>query len=110
MCDMIKEVKIFQIKETTENIAFLFCNFDFCNRYGFKVKRENYQCVYDGEIKEDTTLDDIFYRFNVEIPLNFKGHSLSVSDVIEIHDMETDTSQFWFVDSIGFKEVEDFLS
>ena len=104
---MIKEIKIFQIKETTENIPFLYCNFDFCLRYGFKIRRESYRCVYEGPLKDGSSLEDIYYRFNIELPASFKGHSLSVSDVVEIN--ENEVSRFYFVDSIGFKEIADFL-
>lgn len=59
-----------------------------------------YRKVWEGECTNN--LDDIFIIFNVNIPIDFKGHSLSVSDVIV-----TDNGAF-FVDIFGFKPVNWF--
>lgn len=66
-----------------------------------------YNIVYEIENYVNSTMDnsmisicdDIFYIFNMMIPDGFKGHSLSVSDIIQIDD------RYFYVDSFGFKEV-----
>lgn len=72
-----------------------------------KVKKANYRIVYSGEYQgEDKllTLDELYRKFNMEIPDTYKGHSLSVSDVIVIKD--GNTSKAWYVDSYGFTPIE----
>lgn len=60
-----------------------------------------------AELSPGETLEDIYTRFNIDHPEDFKGHSLSVSDVVVLHEKGSDTA--YYVDSIGFKEVPDFL-
>lgn len=61
-----------------------------------------YAMVYAGELSEtDTTqaLNDMFRIFNVRQPRDFKGRSLSVSDIVEIK------GKFYYCDSADWKEV-----
>lgn len=53
------------------------------------------------------TLEDIYRRFNIDHPEDFKGHSLSVSDVVVLHGNGADTA--YYVDSIGFQELPGFF-
>ena len=64
---------------------------------GLEVRQENYEHVYTFDTDGD--LNDIFLRFNLDRPEDFKGHSLSVSDIVVIDNVAH------FVDSCGFKEV-----
>lgn len=50
---------------------------------GFSVDRKNYQLVYTAPLDKDTTLDEIYRRFNIEHPVDYKGHSLSKKAVIK---------------------------
>lgn len=58
-------------------------------------------------MQSGASLDDVYKRFNLDRPTDFKGHSLSVSDVISIR--ENNKSTAYFVDSVGFKELPDFF-
>ena len=49
---------------------------------GFTVDGKDYQMVYSERLRDATTLDNLFERFNIERPNDFTGHSMSVSDVI----------------------------
>ncbi len=64
-----------------------------------------------GQVKElltpGTSLEDIYTRFNIDHPKDFKGHSLSVSDVVVLHQNGQDTAHY--VDSFGYKDVPEFL-
>ena len=51
-------------------------------------------------------MEDIYTRFNINHPEDFRGHSLSVSDVVVLHQNGKDTAHY--VDSFGFKEVPGF--
>ena len=50
-------------------------------------------------------LEDVFVLFQSGRPEGFQGHSLSVSDVVEVEDAVSITPGFYFCDSIGFKEI-----
>lgn len=67
----------------------------------------NYELVYTAELAAGTSLEDIYTRFNINHPHDFKGHSLSVSDIVVLHQNGQDTA--YYVDSIGFKELPEFL-
>ena len=54
------------------------------------------------------SLDDIFERFNIDRPKDFRGHSLSVSDIVVLNDGEKVTAHF--VDSISFEQLDSFLN
>lgn len=63
-----------------------------------------YDKVYSGDVK-CRNLEDVFVLFNSGRPEGFRGHSLSVSDVVEVEDAASITPGFYFCDSIGFKEI-----
>ncbi|MBR3278170.1 MAG: DUF3849 domain-containing protein [Lachnospiraceae bacterium] len=67
----------------------------------------SYDSVYKGTLEPGMTLDSLYTKFNVERPEDFKGHSLSVSDVIVVNDEHGKTA--WFVDSIGFTQLPEFF-
>ena len=52
--------------------------------------------------------DIIFERFNIDRPKDFRGHSLSVSDIVVLNDGEKVTAHF--VDSISFEQLDSFLN
>ena len=65
--------------------------------------KNNYDVVFDGEL-ETNDLESIYTKFNMDHPSDFKGHSLSISDVVELYD--DNSSEFHYVDQFGFKEIE----
>ena len=77
---------------------------------GMKVHIDvsHYELVYEGKIAKSAELDDIFELLNLSRPEGFAGHSLSVSDVIVIE--EDDRVNAYFVDSIGFRRLDDFFT
>lgn len=64
-----------------------------------------YDKLYDGEV-ECKTVEEIYTKFNIDHPEDFKGHSLSVSDVVEIYESEDAESGFYFCDRVGFEEID----
>ncbi len=68
----------------------------------------SYDAVYKGTLEPGMTLDSLYTKFNVERPEDFKGHSLSVSDVIVVNDEHGKTA--WFVDSFGFTQLPEFFA
>ena len=67
----------------------------------------SYDSVYKGTLEPGMTLDSLYTKFNVERPEDFKGHSLSVSDVIVVNDEHGKTA--WFMDSFGFTQLPEFF-
>ena len=88
--------------------AFAFMGLDFVEEQGLTVRREDYRLVYSGILGPEDTLEGIYEKFNLERPEDFRGHSLSVSDIVLIHDGEKNTAHY--VDCFGFREVRDFIS
>ena len=97
---------IYQLKDTEETRDIRFMAMDYLEMEGIPVSRENYTLVYTGELKAGMSLDDIFTEFNVDHPADFTGHSLSVSDVVVLHQDGENTS--YYVDSVGYREIPEF--
>jgi len=96
---MNMEYKIYQLKDNEE-----------ARKYMFRRYNENdvpriylYDVVYSGDVEAgdsvEDTLEGLYMTFNVNHPSDFKGHSLSVSDVIELDD------KHYYCDSFGFKRI-----
>ncbi|RKI25909.1 DUF4316 domain-containing protein [bacterium 1xD8-6] len=97
---------IYQLKDSGETRDIRFMDMDYLEREGIPVSRENYTLVYTGELKEGMSLEDIYMKFNTDHPADFTGHSLSVSDVVVLHQDGENTSHY--VDSVGYKEIPEF--
>ena len=98
---------IYQIKGGDETRDLRFEPYDRLTATGHRIDPENYALVYSAELTPGTSLEDIFTRFNINHPKDFKGHSLSVSDVVVLHQNGQDTAHY--VDSFGYKNVPEFL-
>lgn len=99
------KIRIFQINSEKDMKNVEFMDHDFTMSKG-GVNPSIYQQVYGG-IAYAKNLEELFMQCNTDKPpLGFCGHTLSVSDVVEI--CEGKDSGFYFVDSIGFKRLEDF--
>ena len=98
---------IYQIKDDSPGENYAFMNMSFIESHGMQIKKEDYELVYAGELFGNMSLDDIFERFNIDRPEDFRGHSLSVSDIVVLNDGENVTAHF--VDSISFEQLDHFL-
>ena len=98
---------IYQIKGGDETRDFRFEPYDRLQAAGNVVDKANYELVYSAPLAPETSLEDIYTRFNIDHPKDFKGHSLSVSDVVVLHQDGQDTAHY--VDSFGYKSVPEFL-
>ena len=98
---------IYQLKDGDETRDYRFEPYDRLQATGLSVDRANYELVYTAPLAPGTSLDDIFTRFNTDHPKDFKGHSLSVSDVVVLHQDGKDTAHY--VDRGDFKQVPEFL-
>ncbi|WP_437126218.1 YodL domain-containing protein [Lacrimispora amygdalina] len=99
---------IYQISDEAEDRRdIIFENLEHLQNRGLSVDAANYEAVYTGELEEGTTLDDLYEKFNIDHPVDYKGRSMSVSDVVVLHQNGEDKA--YFVDSFGFSEVPEFL-
>ena len=97
---------IYQLKDSAETRDIRFMDMDYLEKEGIPVSRENYTLVYTGELTEGMSLEDIYTKFNIDHPADFTGHSLSVSDVVLLHQDGENTSHY--VDSVGYREIPEF--
>ena len=97
---------IYQLKDTEEARDIHFMGMDYLESKGIAVTKENYDLLYTAPLEEGTSLEDIYTRFNIVRPADFRGHSLSVSDVVVLHQNGENTSHY--VDSFGYREVPEF--
>ena len=98
---------IYQIKGGDETRDLRFEPYDRLSAAEHRVDAKNYALVYSAPLTPGTSLEDIYTRFNIDHPKDFKGHSLSVSDVVVLHQNGQDTAHY--VDSFGYKDVPEFL-
>ena len=102
---------IYQIRRGGELDAYRFMNYDYLQSKGVTPERGGYDAIYTGGFMDygnaRTNLDMIYQRFNVDHPADFKGHSLSVSDIVALK--QNGVVSCHYVDSIGFRELPNFL-
>lgn len=102
---------IYQIRRGGELDTYRFMNYDYLQSKGITPERGGYDAIYTGGFMDygnaRTNLDMIYQRFNVDHPADFKGHSLSVSDIVALK--QNGVVSCHYVDSIGFRELPNFL-
>ena len=98
---------IYQLRNEDSTRDYRFEPYDRLQAAGLTVDKANYTEVYAAPLTAGTTLEDIYRTFNVDHPADFKGHSLSVSDVVVLHQNGQDTAHY--CDSVGFQQVPEFL-
>lgn len=101
----LKNVRVWQLK-TDVDVYMKFIGYEeMCRKFGLP-DQENYRTVYDGAAQTND-LEVLYRKFGNDgsaLPANYKGHSLSMSDVLELYD--STGSSFYYVDRIGFREIE----
>lgn len=100
------EFIIYQINTDRDNNRVCFLGLDTLERFQHskEVDPVLYDRVYDGKL-DCNSLETIYEKFNIDHPADYKGRSLSVSDVVEIRESDTLNPGFYFVDIIGFKSI-----
>ncbi len=99
--------KIYQLDSDDRNLRF--ASYNFVKKVGKNVNLKNYKEVYSDSIEAGNSdivdvLEKLYDKFNLYRPEDFKGHSLSVSDIIAI-EKEDNKETFYYVDDLGFKDV-----
>ena len=99
---------IYQVPAGPEGRDFRFRSYEELQAAGLTVDRKNYALVYTAPLDGKTTLENIYRTFNTDDrPADFRGHSLSVSDVVVIN--RGGKEEAHYCDSIGFTPVPEFI-
>lgn len=99
---------IYQVPAGPEGRDFRFRSYEELQAAGLTVDRKNYELVYTAPLDGKTTLEDIYRTFNADDrPAGFRGHSLSVSDVVVVN--RGGKEEAHYCDSIGFTPVPEFM-
>lgn len=91
------KLKIYQIKDFA-HCKYVFQDYDSAKEKDFNFSQD-YKCVWEEEVDSDISLEDIFTRFNIDRPTDFKGHSLSVSDIVDLEGHK------FYCNSCGWEEL-----
>ena len=100
------EYAIYQVKNTNPG-GRMFMNADWLAKNGLKATKDAYDRVYSGEVESPEPLEYLWKKFNMAHPDDYRGRSLSVSDVVVLIDEEG--AKAFFCDSIGWMKVPEFL-
>ncbi len=98
---------IYQIQDGGKGEAYRFMGMAYLQEKGMAVAGADYQFVYGDNLKEESTLESIYEKFNIDHPADYTGHSLSVSDVVVLKKGGELTAHY--VDSFGYQELPDFV-
>ena len=101
---------IMQLRRTDETAQDRFMNYDWLERSGRVPEIDHYEVVYVGELSHtadlNAMLEGLYVQFNVARPEDFRGHSLSVSDIVALR--QNGVVSCHYVDSVGLRELPNF--
>ena len=103
----MRSYQIYQLKDTNENKDVRFCGLDEMKRQAGPVNVNRYDAVYAGDMPPGMDLESLYLRFNTNTPDDFRGHSLSISDVIVVS--SDSYRRAYYVDVFGFSELPSFF-
>ena len=105
---------ILQLKDGPETADVRFESFARLEQMGKTPNPSHYEAVYFANapayfygMSNAEALEELYLTFNLRHPADFRGHSLSVSDVVALK--RDGQACAFFVDRIGFKELPEFL-
>jgi len=99
---------IYQVPAGPQGRDFRYRSYEELQAAGLAVDRKNYELVYTAPLDGKTTLENIYRTFNTDDrPADFRGHSLSVSDVVVVN--RGGKEEAHYCDSIGFTPVPEFM-
>ena len=99
---------IYQLKYGPEYRDYRWQALDELSKAGLGVRLKNYDAVFSAPLTPDETLDSLYEKFNLDPPADFRGHSLSVSDVVVMEQNGKKTANY--VDRLGFQETPEFFA
>ena len=100
---------IYQVPPGPEGRDFRYRSYEDLQADGLSVERKNYQLVYTAPLDKDTTLDEIYRRFNIEHPADYKGHSLSTGDIVVFRQDGKQTA-YYVDEGADYRQVPEFFA
>ena len=100
---------IYQVPPGPEGRDFRYRSYEDLQADGLSVDRKNYQLVYTAPLDKDTTLDEIYRRFNIEHPADYKGHSLSTGDIVVFRQDGKQTA-YYVDEGADYRQVPEFFA
>ena len=100
---------IYQVPPGPEGRDFRYRSYEELQADGLSVDRKNYQLVYTAPLDKDTTLDEIYRRFNMEHPADYKGHSLSMGDIVVFRQDGKQTA-YYVDEGADYRQVPEFFA
>lgn len=100
---------IYQVPSGPEGRDFRYRSYEDLQADGLSVDRKNYQLVYTAPLDKDTTLDEIYRRFNIEHPADYKGHSLSMGDIVVFRQDGKQTA-YYVDEGADYRQVPEFFA
>lgn len=100
---------IYQVPPGPEGRDFRYRSYEDLQADGLSVDRKNYQLVYTAPLDKDTTLDEIYRRFNMEHPTDYKGHSLSMGDIVVFRQDGKQTA-YYVDEGADYRQVPEFFA
>lgn len=100
---------IYQVPPGPEGRDFRYRSYEDLQADGLSVDRKNYQLVYTAPLDKDTTLDEIYRRFNMEHPTDYKGHSLSTGDIVVFRQDGKQTA-YYVDEGADYRQVPEFFA
>lgn len=99
---------IYQVPPGPEGRDFRYRSYEELQADGLSVDRKNYQLVYTAPLDKDASLDEIYRRFNMEIPADYKGHSLSMGDIV-VFRQDGQQTAYYVDEGAEYRQVPEFL-
>lgn len=100
---------IYQVPPGPEGRDLRYRSYEELQEDGLSVDRKNYQLVYTAPLDKDTTLDEIYRRFNMEHPADYKGHSLSMGDIVVFRQDGKQTA-YYVDEGADYRQVPEFFA
>ena len=100
---------IYQVPPGPEGRDFRYRSYEELQADGLSVDRKNYQLIYSAPLDKDTTLDEIYRRFNMEHPSDYKGHSLSMGDIVVFRQDGKQTA-YYVDEGADYRQVPEFFA
>lgn len=100
---------IYQVPPGPEGRDFRYRSYEDLQADGLSVDRKNYQLVYTAPLDKDTTLDEIYRRFNMKHPADYKGHSLSMGDIVVFRQDGKQTA-YYVDEGADYRQVPEFFA
>lgn len=100
---------IYQVPPCPEGRDLRYRSYEDLQADGLSVDRKNYQLVYTAPLDKDTTLDEIYRRFNIEHPADYKGHSLSTGDIV-VFRQDGKQIAYYVDEGADYRQVPEFFA